>query len=300
MGIGDELEIIYQDIKKDYEDAKKYAYQQKKTIFWIIVGFIAMQFTDVLSLGAKWGELCQNDPQFRLYKQKGGGPDDVHPIVKMTNKGGLVAKAAKNLQFGQNLVKKQQQGPLPAAPATPVTPAAAPKAVAAKPAPAAAAAPAAPVATAPATKPAAKSATPAGPAAPKEKPAPSGGASAAGGAAGGAAAATPVTPAPAAAAKAGDKAIADKAISDKAESDKAAAKQQSKADKMSKRGMFSSFKTLGPLGGIFSRAGAILKSGLIIFGVLITILCIAVLPILIFCVLLYKVIRKVLGYFTSK
>ena len=72
MGIRKEIEEIYQEMKEDYKKGKEYAYQYRKTIFWIIMAFITMQFTDILSLGASWQNLCHQNPNLNLKKQKGG------------------------------------------------------------------------------------------------------------------------------------------------------------------------------------------------------------------------------------
>jgi hypothetical protein len=75
MGIKEEIKEIYQEMKEDYKKGKEYAYQYRKTIFWIFMAFITMQFTDILSLGASWQNLCQQNPNFNLKKQKGGAEE---------------------------------------------------------------------------------------------------------------------------------------------------------------------------------------------------------------------------------
>ena len=77
MGIKEEIKEIYQEMKEDYKKGKEYAYQYRKTIFWIFMAFITMQFTDILSLGASWQNLCQQNPNFNLKKQKGGAESNV-------------------------------------------------------------------------------------------------------------------------------------------------------------------------------------------------------------------------------
>ena len=77
MGIKEEIKEIYQEMKEDYKKGKEYAYQYRKTIFWIIMAFITMQFTDILSLGASWQNLCQQNPNLNLKKQKGGAESNV-------------------------------------------------------------------------------------------------------------------------------------------------------------------------------------------------------------------------------
>ena len=59
---------------------KEYAYQYRKTIFWIFIAFITMRFTDILSLGASWQNMCQNNPNLKINKkQKGGAEGDNAP-----------------------------------------------------------------------------------------------------------------------------------------------------------------------------------------------------------------------------
>ena len=73
MGIKEEVKEIYEDMKEDFRKGKEYAYQYRKTIFWIFITFIAMQFTNVLSLGASWQNMCEQNPDLQLKKvQKGG------------------------------------------------------------------------------------------------------------------------------------------------------------------------------------------------------------------------------------
>jgi hypothetical protein len=80
MGIKEEIEEIYQEMKDDFKKGKEYAYQYRKTIFWIFIAFITMQFTDILSLGASWENMCQNNPNLKINKkQKGGAEGDNAP-----------------------------------------------------------------------------------------------------------------------------------------------------------------------------------------------------------------------------
>lgn len=75
MGIKEEVKEIYEDMKEDFRKGKEYAYQYRKTIFWIFITFIAMQFTNVLSLGASWQNMCEQNPNLKLKKVQKGGQD---------------------------------------------------------------------------------------------------------------------------------------------------------------------------------------------------------------------------------
>ena len=77
MGIKEEIDEIYQEMKEDFKKGKEYAYQYRKTIFWIFMAFITMQFTDILSLGSSWHNICQQNPNFNIKKQKGGAESNV-------------------------------------------------------------------------------------------------------------------------------------------------------------------------------------------------------------------------------
>lgn len=103
MGIKEEIKEIYEDMKEDFRKGKEYAYQYRKTIFWIFISFIVMQFTDILSLGASWQNMCEHNPNLQLKKvQKGGQPSDegaggktsFADVVKQAQKASAVAKAA--------------------------------------------------------------------------------------------------------------------------------------------------------------------------------------------------------------
>jgi hypothetical protein len=73
MGFREEIIEIYEEMKEDYKKGKQYAYEYRKTIFWIFITFIAMQFTNVLSLGASWQNMCQQNPDLQLKKVQSGG-----------------------------------------------------------------------------------------------------------------------------------------------------------------------------------------------------------------------------------
>lgn len=59
-------------MKDDYKTIKNFINEKRKYIFWIIVVFITMSFTDILSLGASWENICSQNPNFKLHK---GGAD---------------------------------------------------------------------------------------------------------------------------------------------------------------------------------------------------------------------------------
>ena len=79
MGIKEEIEEIYQEMKDDFKKGKEYAYQYRKTIFWIFIAFITMQFTDILSLGASWENIKQNNPNLKINKKQRGAEGDNAP-----------------------------------------------------------------------------------------------------------------------------------------------------------------------------------------------------------------------------
>lgn len=55
-------------MKDDYKTIKNFINEKRKYIFWIIVVFITMSFTDILSLGASWENICSQNPNFKLHK----------------------------------------------------------------------------------------------------------------------------------------------------------------------------------------------------------------------------------------
>ena len=69
-------ELIYL-IKQDWEKFKKFVKEYKKYVFWIVVLFITMQFTDLMSLGSSWERYCNknginNNSNGNSNIQKGG------------------------------------------------------------------------------------------------------------------------------------------------------------------------------------------------------------------------------------
>ena len=62
-------------MKDDYKTIKNFINEKRKYIFWIIVVFITMSFTDILSLGASWENICSQNPNFKLHK---GGADNAN------------------------------------------------------------------------------------------------------------------------------------------------------------------------------------------------------------------------------
>lgn len=104
MGIKEEILEIYEEMKEDYKKGKEYAYQYRKTIFWIFVTFIVMQFTDILSLGASWQSMCQENPNLQLKKvQKGGeGEGEGKTMEKTPDKISAENQAKINAKFEQS------------------------------------------------------------------------------------------------------------------------------------------------------------------------------------------------------
>lgn len=68
-------------MKDDYKTIKNFINEKRKYIFWIIVVFITMSFTDILSLGASWENICSQNPNFKLHK---GGADNADADVTGT------------------------------------------------------------------------------------------------------------------------------------------------------------------------------------------------------------------------
>jgi len=114
MGIKEEIKEIYQEMKEDYKKGKEYAYQYRKTIFWIFMAFITMQFTDILSLGASWQNLCQQNPNFNLKKQKGGAESNVEKNKPKTEGESEKTKAgegeAEKTKAGEGEAEKTKAG----------------------------------------------------------------------------------------------------------------------------------------------------------------------------------------------
>ena len=87
-------------IKQDWEKCKKFFKEHKKYMFWIIVLFITMQFTDLMNLGTSWDAYCKKNKHYTMHT--GGGneeaevaaPTTTQPVVKPT----LSKQQAKKLR----------------------------------------------------------------------------------------------------------------------------------------------------------------------------------------------------------
>ena len=106
MGIRDEINEIYQDMKDDFKKGKEYAHQYRKTIFWIFIAFITMQFTDILSLGASWQNMCQQNSNLRLKKSQKGGLET--PANKALDAALEVAEAEAKKEASEAEAKKKE------------------------------------------------------------------------------------------------------------------------------------------------------------------------------------------------
>lgn len=65
-------------LKQDWEKFKKFVKEYKTYLYWILVLFITMQFTDLMSLGSSWERYCKKNGIDSNSKnsnnmQKGGG-----------------------------------------------------------------------------------------------------------------------------------------------------------------------------------------------------------------------------------
>lgn len=56
---------LREQLEDDFKKFKKFIKEKKNYIFWIIVMFITIQFTDVLSLGASWDEMVKQNPYLK-------------------------------------------------------------------------------------------------------------------------------------------------------------------------------------------------------------------------------------------
>tara|TARA_B100000575_G_scaffold58536_4_gene44253 strand:- start:3936 stop:4628 length:693 start_codon:yes stop_codon:yes gene_type:complete len=56
---------LREHLEDDFKKFKKFIKEKKNYIFWIIVMFITIQFTDVLSLGASWDEMVKQNPYLK-------------------------------------------------------------------------------------------------------------------------------------------------------------------------------------------------------------------------------------------
>ena len=82
-------ELIYL-IKQDWEKFKKFVKEYKKYVFWIVVLFITMQFTDLMSLGSSWERYCNKNSNI----QKGGSNADVALAIAQKHYNTQTARAA--------------------------------------------------------------------------------------------------------------------------------------------------------------------------------------------------------------
>ena len=299
MGIKEEVKEIYEEMKEDFRKGKEYAYQYRKTIFWIFITFIAMQFTNVLSLGASWQNMCEHNPDLQLKKvQKGGAEENaaqkaINAQLKFLEnqqknqeaeknpgnakaaggdaKGDADAKTAAGIKHYEKILQSDKSSPQAKK--------AAGKFLEALRMPSGDDAAKSTGGDA-ATKPTG------GDAAAKAKPT---GGDAAAKAAGGDAAKA-----------AGGDAAAEKAAYNKGKSVVEAekkAKAEARAAKAARKSGLRSFKPfqglkrLGPISGFFSKIGGYLKGGFFIIGIIIAILVVSVIPILIFSTLMYYIIK---------
>lgn len=69
----EEDKSILELLKDDYHRIINFLNEKRKYIFWIIVLFITLSTTDVLSLGAAWDNISNQNPQFKLRQMSGGG-----------------------------------------------------------------------------------------------------------------------------------------------------------------------------------------------------------------------------------
>jgi hypothetical protein len=73
----DEDKSILEMLEDDYHKLINFLKEKRKYIFWIIVLFITLSTTDILSLGASWESACSENPQFKLKTMSGGDPNGV-------------------------------------------------------------------------------------------------------------------------------------------------------------------------------------------------------------------------------
>jgi hypothetical protein len=102
--------ILY-DIKKDTCNLKEFWKKYKKTIFWIFVTFIVMQYVDILSLGANFSNACQKQGIIQKGGQEGApapAPAPAAPAAPAAPKGDN--KKDKKKQSKNTGEKKQKKG----------------------------------------------------------------------------------------------------------------------------------------------------------------------------------------------
>ena len=71
-------ELIYL-IKQDWEKFKLFIKEYKKYVFWVVVLLITMQFTDLMSLGSSWDKYCSKTG-IQNGIQTGGGGESYAPV----------------------------------------------------------------------------------------------------------------------------------------------------------------------------------------------------------------------------
>ena len=78
------LKKIILDIKRDLKNINNFWKNNKKTIFWIFIIFIALQYIDIISLGKSFNNICNNNKLI----QNGGDGDVDKTKTSKGNKGG--------------------------------------------------------------------------------------------------------------------------------------------------------------------------------------------------------------------
>jgi hypothetical protein len=70
-------------LKQDWEKFKIFIKEYKKYLFWIMVLFITMQFTDLMSLGSSWEKYCKkNNIDSNINSKDSNGKDSNSNIQK--------------------------------------------------------------------------------------------------------------------------------------------------------------------------------------------------------------------------
>ena len=103
------LDRIIYNINKDICNLNLFWKKNKKTIFWIIVTFIVLQYIDILSLGANFSNACQKQGIIQKGGQDGAAPPPAAPEAPKEDKGSKGDNKKDKKSESKNTGEKKQK-----------------------------------------------------------------------------------------------------------------------------------------------------------------------------------------------
>lgn len=99
-------------LKQDWEKFKKFVKEYKTYLYWILVLFITMQFTDLLSLGSSWERYCKKNSIDSNSKnsnnmQKGGSNAEAPPAPEAPPEAPVETKAEQKARLYKKKVSQR-------------------------------------------------------------------------------------------------------------------------------------------------------------------------------------------------